>query len=214
MEKLTIAHSAEGFRAGGYESFLREVDLRAAQILRMDVERGTFSEILWVRPKRPDLLPEQWLSRPEVVEGRFLRPEGEEWVVWAVVRMTPVLKRLWEPFPDLFLANFAYTRGPKFHFGVIGERERLQAFLERGLSLGLPFEAVRFEELSAKAHDHLEDLTPRQREILRAAYALGYFETPRRVKLRDLARMVGRDSSSVMALLRRAQKRVLQEAFG
>ena len=72
----------------------------------------------------------------------------------------------------------------------------------------------RFEELRTQTHDHLQGLTTRPKELLKAAYALGYFETPRKVKLRDLAKMLDRGPSSVMPLLRRAERRVLEEAFG
>jgi len=52
-------------------------------------------------------------------------------------------------------------------------------------------------------------LTARQLEALSLAVALGYFETPHRVSLRDLARRMGLSVGSVSQLIRRAQASVV-----
>ncbi len=212
MEKLIIALPLEGLDAFGYGFFHRDVETLSSYTLRMDAESMTL--VKRVRPRRPDLLPEEWLADPIFRKGRFLRREGEEWVVETTIPVTPAMHRVFDPFPDIIIGQFSETRGGKLLTTLVGERARLQEFLDRARGMGFPFEAIRFEPLDAKAVQFLEDLTPKQRETLRAAYALGYYETPRRVTLRELARMAGRDPSSVMALLRRANRKLLESAFG
>lgn len=212
VERLTIALPLEALEGFGLGWFIHDVEPRSSHILRLDGEAVTY--LARVRPRLPGLLPEEWLSRSPVRSGRFLRREGEEWLVLLSVKTPRRTREVLDRFPDIYPCHFTQVIGRRIHVCLLGERGRLQEYLQWSREQGVPVEVVRFEEVSDRTHDYLEGLTPRQKEILKAAHALGYFETPRRVKLRDLARMFGRDPSSVMALLRRAQKRVLDEAFG
>ncbi|MDJ1421039.1 MAG: helix-turn-helix domain-containing protein [Candidatus Methanoperedens sp.] len=57
-------------------------------------------------------------------------------------------------------------------------------------------------------------LTPRQEEILQFAYSNGYFEYPRRIRLRDLSLIFDVSSSTMSEILRAGQRRVFSEYFG
>ncbi len=212
MERLTATVPAETLGSYGFGNLFEGVERHASHILRMD--RRLITLLLRVRPLRPDLLPEEWLANPAVVRGKFLRGDGGEWLVLVTVRPSPVVREFLSTFPDLYLHQFTGVRERAIEFSLLGERGRLQSYLAWARGKGLPVEVVRFEPVSSETRDRLEALTPRQQQALRAAYALGYFETPRRVTLRELAQTLRRDPSSVMALLRRAQKRMLEEAFG
>ena len=56
-----------------------------------------------------------------------------------------------------------------------------------------------------------DGLTDRQREALRTAYELGYFEVPRRASLEEIAAELDVSASSVSERLRRAQTRLIRE---
>jgi hypothetical protein len=60
----------------------------------------------------------------------------------------------------------------------------------------------------------LDILTDRQREVIHAAYARGYFEVPRRVSLTDLAAELGLDPSTVSEHLHRAEHNLLTQLLG
>lgn len=55
----------------------------------------------------------------------------------------------------------------------------------------------------------VESLTSRQRSIVEVALEEGYFDYPRRISLRTLARKVGVSASTVSEVLRRAEKKIL-----
>ncbi len=56
-----------------------------------------------------------------------------------------------------------------------------------------------------------ESLTPREYEILRAAFEMGFFDDPRRITLTDLAATFGVSKSTASEILRRAVKKVVRD---
>lgn len=57
-------------------------------------------------------------------------------------------------------------------------------------------------------------LTQRQEEILQFAYSHGFYEYPRRIRLRDLSLIFDISPSTLSEILRAGQKRVFSEYFG
>jgi len=55
----------------------------------------------------------------------------------------------------------------------------------------------------------VESLTSRQRNIVEVALEEGYFDYPRRITLRSLAKKLGVSASTVSEVLRRAEKKIL-----
>jgi len=56
-----------------------------------------------------------------------------------------------------------------------------------------------------------DGLTDRQREAIRTAYEMGYFDIPRRASLEDIAAALDISSSSLSERLRRAQTQLIEE---
>lgn len=59
--------------------------------------------------------------------------------------------------------------------------------------------------------DEQEVLTSRQEEIIMMAFERGFFETPRKTKLKDLARITGVSQATLSEILRKGQKRIVVE---
>lgn len=58
-----------------------------------------------------------------------------------------------------------------------------------------------------------EVLTRRQEEIIMMAFEKGYFETPRKVKLKNLAQATGVSQATLSEILRKGQKRIVVDFF-
>ncbi|MBI4258727.1 MAG: helix-turn-helix domain-containing protein [Thaumarchaeota archaeon] len=67
----------------------------------------------------------------------------------------------------------------------------------------------QIKELSNLNHER--PLTARQAQILETAMEKGYYEFPRRINLRELAKQVGVKPATLSELLRRAQKKALTQ---
>ncbi len=57
--------------------------------------------------------------------------------------------------------------------------------------------------------DEREVLTSRQKEIIMMAFERGYFETPRKVKLKDLSKLTGVSQATLSEILRKGQKKIV-----
>lgn len=70
---------------------------------------------------------------------------------------------------------------------------------------------ARFDVKIAKLAplDERVSLTKRQEEIIMLAFEKGFFETPRKVKLKDLARMTGVSQATLSEILRKGQKKIV-----
>ena len=87
-----------------------------------------------------------------------------------------------------------------------GSPERLSAFAEQLEAFGMPFEVDRV----TPEVDPASLLTDRQREVVSKAVELGYYETPRRCSLTDLAAALGVAQSTCSETLHRAEGAIVR----
>ncbi|MFB6122252.1 MAG: helix-turn-helix domain-containing protein [Haloferacaceae archaeon] len=97
---------------------------------------------------------------------------------------------------------------------ITASRERLSELGEQLRTFGMPFEV----EYIRQSIDSRDLLTERQRDLLRTAVDEGYYDTPRRCTLTELADAVGIAKSTASEQLHRAEETVIKEfvsdAFG
>lgn len=99
---------------------------------------------------------------------------------------------------------FDATRGDEWL--LIAERAEARRFVEELRTRG-----VLVEVLSTRAYRPHESLTGRQRELMQAAIAQGYYEVPRRVTLTQLAERLHLAKSSLSEALARGERHVLED---
>jgi predicted DNA binding protein len=92
------------------------------------------------------------------------------------------------------------------------DRESLAACYEACRELEMSFELLSVHD-TRRPDSGTADLTDCQREALRAAAEMGYFEVPRRATLTDLAATLGVSDSAVSQRLRRGTGAVVTEAL-
>jgi|AntRauMinimDraft_4_1070384.scaffolds.fasta_scaffold00181_30 hypothetical protein len=93
------------------------------------------------------------------------------------------------------------------HVEVTGEHERVAALGRQLGELGLTFDV----ECVRQRVDPERLLTDRQREILRTATELGYYDVPRRATLTEVADHAGIAKSTCSELLQRVERAVVHE---
>jgi predicted DNA binding protein len=99
------------------------------------------------------------------------------------------------------------------HFAIVGAPNDLRTVLD-----GLPAEVrIEIDAVSASAGSLaiVEGvLTDRQRETLRIAVDIGYYEVPRTASIEDVAERLGCASSTASVHLRKGEARLIETALG
>lgn len=93
---------------------------------------------------------------------------------------------------------------------LVTSRGQLAAFRDELEAADIPYEVTLIE---SEREPSASLLTDRQREVVDAALAAGYYDVPRTCTLTDLASDLGVDKSVASRILRRAEGRVMQERF-
>ncbi len=87
---------------------------------------------------------------------------------------------------------------------MTSDRQEIRRLMARLRRARCQAEVVKLTPL-----DERELLTSRQREIIMMAFERGFFETPRRVKLKDLSKLTGVSQATLSEVLRKGQKRIV-----
>jgi hypothetical protein len=68
---------------------------------------------------------------------------------------------------------------------------------------------INAEVISIRKFSEMAELTEAEEEILRLAYDMGYFEIPKKTRVRDIAVRVKKSPSTVNEIIQRGEKKVL-----
>lgn len=109
---------------------------------------------------------------------------------------------------DCFLTSATSKPDGKLEWNVLGSNTMVKT-----LMAGLESQKVTAEVVKISKLKDQEELTARQEGILQIALEKGYFEFPKKITLRQLAKTLDISPPTLTEILRRGQKRVLEEHF-
>ena len=109
---------------------------------------------------------------------------------------------------NCFLVSATSKPDGKLEWAVLGSDTMVKSLMRELESQKVAGEVVRISKLRDE-----EELTARQENILQIALEKGYFEFPKKITLRQLAKVLDVSPATLTEILRRGQKRVLQEHF-
>jgi len=112
-----------------------------------------------------------------------------------------------KPGAGYLLGPLGYREGT-IRFSFVGTHSQLREFLDQAKKLGHRFRVVALGAASF-GESPLDRLTEKQRLVLRTAHRLGYYEVPRKIESRQVARALGLEAATVVEHLRKAEKRLL-----
>lgn len=107
---------------------------------------------------------------------------------------------------DCFL-TYAEARGEKIEWTVVfPEKEALRELLKK-------LQKYEVKVLKISKIEDREVLTSRQEEIIRIAFEKGYFDYPKRISIRELAKIFNVSISTLSEILRAGQKKIMDSYF-
>ena len=109
---------------------------------------------------------------------------------------------------NCFLVSATSKSDGKLEWAVLGNDTMVKSLMQELEHQKVASEVVKISKLKGE-----EELTARQENILQIALEKGYFEFPKKITLRQLAKVLDVSPATLTEILRRGQKRVLQEHF-
>jgi len=110
---------------------------------------------------------------------------------------------------DVFLISAETKSGGKVEWTlVLSEKEVLKGILDHLKSKSVEAELIKLTKIDDK-----ESLTERQDKITHVAFERGYFDYPKRISLRELARMFEVSPSTLSEILRKGQRKIVLDYF-
>lgn len=91
---------------------------------------------------------------------------------------------------------------------LVGPQDAISGAIQGYEAAGVVTDLRRLGTYSG-SNDPLDAVTDRQREVLRTAHEMGYYEVPREVSIADIADDMGLDPSTVAEHLQRAERNVM-----
>jgi hypothetical protein len=120
------------------------------------------------------------------------------------------------PPKDMKMPRMLMTRPPDFldvdrmKVELVGKEKEIKDFLQYANKGGNnSFKILGLTSIDTKGESLLSKLTHRQRQMLLTAYALGYYDVPRRISSDDLSKHLNVDKSTVVEHLRKAERRLI-----
>ncbi len=110
---------------------------------------------------------------------------------------------------DVFLISAETRSGGKVEWTlVLSEKDVLKGIFEHLKSKSVEAELIKLTKIDDK-----ESLTERQDKITHVAFERGYFDYPKRISLRELARMFEVSPSTLSEILRKGQRKIVLDYF-
>lgn len=92
---------------------------------------------------------------------------------------------------------------------VVGKEMDVKKLLQHANKWSNTYKILGLASIDAKAESPLSKLTAKQKQVLLTAFALGYYDVPRRVSSEDLSHHLKADKSTIVEHLRKAERRLI-----
>jgi HTH DNA binding domain len=92
---------------------------------------------------------------------------------------------------------------------VIGKEVDMKKLLEYANRWSNTYKILGLTSVDTKAESPLSKLTVKQKQALLTAFALGYYDVPRRISSEDLSRHLNADKSTIVEHLRKAERKLI-----
>jgi hypothetical protein len=209
MRRVVIEMPLDDFvRLKGGGAFYRSIESFAVlQVLRSGP--GGTSLIVRIRPKDPTVAFEELAHLAGVSLQLIDRSQDTLTCLMKSGHPPPALHRLGRRGGGGYLVPPIEVQDGKGRLTFVGTARDVGVFLTELRRHGLHYRTVSISDLRVPATSPLTALTDKQLRVVSAAYHQGYYDRPRRVSSKDLARRLGLSSSTLVNHRLKAERRLL-----
>lgn len=168
--------------------------------------------IVAIQVERP--FDEERLSAFDYVAWWERIEQAEAGVGYLLKLGVPGLSDRLPPLHELQVSNEETTvHDYGLDISLVGNQEALSHVVSEYTDAGVPMVLQTISDYRGPC-GVLDTLTGRQREVVRTAYEMGYYEIPRQVPTEEVAAELGLDQSTVSEHLQRAERNLLRNVLG
>lgn len=211
MREAIINLTDEEIEAMGYGdliSLVREAGIHDIELLEDD-GRGGVSQI-----QVEQRLDEERLAGVDSVEDWQLVGEaGDSYVYVLDVVARDLPERASCDHNDLLGACEPTVNDRGMLLSLVGSQESIRTMVRNFEAAGITPDLHRLGDYEGGSDTPLDALMDRQREILRTAYDMGFYEVPREASVADIADALDIESGTVAEHLQRAERNLLSQQF-
>ncbi len=187
-------------------------DVKSAETLHfLRFDRQEVALIARVEFNKPNVRIEDVLS-DHLIEAQLLEQEEETGICTYFIKAK--LSRAINREPDLTTAGMYFSlphevKDGKIKITSFGNAKQVRDFINLLEDIGVSYRVVSLTDAQFLPHSLISRLTEKQRKTLITAYALGYYDIPKKIGLVQLAERLHLSRSTVDMQLRRAERRLL-----
>jgi len=208
MRRLTIEIPCTDFSR--LDPILQVQKVRSEEILYVKLNHQECAIVLKIEFNEPTArIEEVLLARDRLVEARLLGQEKEGVYLYYLKLNPPRGGAL-----DLALLAECFCESFEIRDGLVkmaflGSVQQLNAPLRHLEDKGIPYTTTSVSDVEFSSRSPMRHLTDKQQRMLIAAYALGYYDVPKKISLAQLADRLDLAPSTVDVHLRKAERRLL-----
>jgi hypothetical protein len=210
MRRLILEISEKELMKFGFEmqSFQKIKSLEFLHFLRQDPEQ--FAVISRIEFKEDSSKIEDLLDGGLFVEAQVLEKENNR-TYTVFLKGGPSLSSILD---YLGLRGYLFppleVREDRVTISFLGSSAQVGEFVNKITVFGIKHRVVSLTEANFSPESPLSALTEKQREVLVAAYKLGYYDMPRRINSEKLAEKLNIGGATLGEHLRKAERRLLE----
>lgn len=213
MRRLVLEGKIEDFRnlAGGTSQIAIEKvkTFEILHVLRFDANES--AAICRIEPVNPmDTVDDIYVGSEARVVVLETEKEGT-YTCFVKVRPRNISRELIGT--GIYFSGLGEIKDGRVRIGVLGESKQLNDFVEYVENAGVHLNVASIADSTFPMNYPLDGLTKRQKEVLSQAFALGYYDLPRRIDSEGLASKLGLKSSTLIEHRRKAENRLFKRLF-
>jgi hypothetical protein len=203
MKMLTLQYSLEDLaRSRGEPRFLNIESLQVLNFLKQ--EQNEFAMICILSHRGPVPKIEDFFRE----KGKIQLIERKRGVCTYFIKM--------KPHPDIldgggYLVEPFQVRDGIATITFFGTSREVRRFLQKARTAGFPYKVVSIKNANFSSDSPVNHLTDKQRDVLVAAYRLGYYDIPKKTSSRKLAEKLNIRSSTLITHRIKAERHLLDE---
>lgn len=210
MRRVVIDLSAAELAEFMHEPRLSEIELfEALSLLRMTQTEATIVARVKFRDPKTDVaryFNDSW----DLVQILEREKEGS-YVCFMKGKMQRQFSKVMGVINSGYLSYPYEIRGGKLKIAFLGSTGVIKRFLGTITKAGLHCKVLSLTDARFSSNSPLSKLTEMQQKVILSAFELGYYDLPRRIESRELAKRLSMAEPTLVVHRRKAERKLLSE---